>query len=248
MEIRAIIIDDEAGNRENLQRMLERHCGNVQVQAVAASAIEGIDAIGTHSPDLVFLDIEMPHANGFELLESLPRIDFEVIFVTAFDHYAIRAIKFCALDYLLKPIDLLELKVAVEKVSEKLQRARENESMEIFMQNRRNPQQVKKIALPTADKVDFVAVNEIVRCQGESNYTHIFLANGKKILVSRTLKEYEELLSEYNFLRVHQSHLVNVAEVKTYVKRDGGYIVMSDGAEVSVSKQKKEAVLTRLAK
>ncbi len=248
MDIRAIIIDDEAGNRENLQRMLERHCGNVQVLAVAASAIEGIDAISTHSPDLVFLDIEMPHANGFELLESLPRIDFEVIFVTAFDHYAIRAIKFCALDYLLKPIDLLELKVAVEKVSEKLQRARENESMEIFMQNRRNPQQVKKIALPTADKVDFVAVNEIVRCQGESNYTHIFLANGKKILVSRTLKEYEELLSEYNFLRVHQSHLVNVAEVKTYVKRDGGYIVMSDGAEVSVSKQKKEAVLTRLAK
>lgn len=248
MEIRAIIIDDEAGNRENLQRMLERHCGNVQVQAVAASAIEGIDAIGTHSPDLVFLDIEMPHANGFELLENLPRIDFEVIFVTAFDHYAIRAIKFCALDYLLKPIDLLELKVAVEKVSEKLLKARENESMEIFMQNRRNPQQVKKIALPTADKVDFVAVNEIVRCQGESNYTHIFLANGKKILVSRTLKEYEELLSEYNFLRVHQSHLVNVAEVKTYVKRDGGYIVMSDGAEVSVSKQKKEAVLTRLAK
>lgn len=248
MEIRAIIIDDEAGNRENLQRMLERHCGNVQVQAVAASAIEGIDAISTHSPDLVFLDIEMPHANGFELLENLPRIDFEVIFVTAFDHYAIRAIKFCALDYLLKPIDLLELKVAVEKVSEKLLKARENESMEIFIQNRRNPQQVKKIALPTADKVDFVAVNEIVRCQGESNYTHIFLANGKKILVSRTLKEYEELLSEYNFLRVHQSHLVNVTEVKTYVKRDGGYIVMSDGAEVSVSKQKKEAVLTRLAK
>lgn len=248
MDIHAIIIDDEAGNRENLQRMLERHCSNVVIQASAASAIEGIDAIGKHRPDLVFLDIEMPHGNGFELLESLPQIDFEVIFVTAFDHYAIRAIKFCALDYLLKPIDLLELKVAVQKVSEKLEKARKNESMQIFMQNRRNPNEVKKIALPTADKVDFVAVNEIVRCQAESNYTHIFLKNGQKILVSRTLKEYEELLSEYNFLRVHQSHLINITEVKTYVKRDGGYIVMSDGAEVSVSKQKKEGVLARLAK
>lgn len=248
MEIQAIIIDDEAGNRENLQNLLKRHCTNVSVTGTAASAIEGIDAIEHHRPDLVFLDIEMPNGNGFDLLESLPKIDFEVIFVTAFDHYAIKAIKFCALDYLLKPIDLLELKVAVQKVGEKMANARKNEKMEVFMQNRRNPQAVKKIALPTADKVDFVSVNEILRCQAESNYTHIFLTNGQKILVSRTLKEYEELLADFNFLRVHQSHLINVAEVKTYVKRDGGYIVMSDESEVTVSRQKKDTLLERLAR
>lgn len=247
MNIRAVIIDDEAGNRENLRLMLARHCPQVIVLAEAASAGEGINFIQACKPDLVFLDIEMPHRSGFDLLEDLAAIDFEVIFVTAFDQYAIRAIKFCALDYLLKPIDIEELIQAVDRVEQQLAKDRQNENLRIFMQNRLQPTQVKKIALPTADQVDFVAVDEIIRCQGESNYTHIFLSDGRSILVSRTLKEYEQLLTEYNFLRVHQSHLVNVAEVRSYVKRDGGYILMSDGAEVSVSRQKKEQVLQRLS-
>ncbi|MCB0631919.1 MAG: LytTR family DNA-binding domain-containing protein [Saprospiraceae bacterium] len=246
MEIRSVIIDDEAGNRENLHLMLARHCQAVKVVATAASAADGLKIIREYHPDLVFLDIEMPHRNGFDLLEDLPAIDFEVIFVTAFDQYAIRAIKFCALDYLLKPIDMQELKDAVNRVEEQMVKNRQNENLRIFMQNRLPSNQAKKIALPTADKVDFVDVNEIIRCQGESNYTHIFLRDGSKILVSRTLKEYEHLLEEYNFLRVHQSHLINIAEVRSYVKREGGYIMMSDGAQVSVSKQKKESILRRL--
>lgn len=247
MEINAVIIDDEAGNRENLQLMLARHCPQVRILANAASATEGISIIQRHQPDLVFLDIEMPHRSGFDLLEELPAADFEVIFVTAFDQYAIRAIKFCALDYILKPIDIVELTQAVARVQEQLTKNRQNENLRIFMENRLQPTRVKKIALPTADQVDFVAVDEIIRCQGESNYTHIFLQDGRSILVSKTLKEYEQLLTEYNFLRVHQSHLVNVAEVSAYIKRDGGYIVMSDGAQVSVSRQKKEQVLQRLS-
>ncbi len=247
MIVRAIIVDDELPNRENLQLMLGRHCKNVDVVALAGSAVEAMDVIREYRPDLVFLDIEMPNGSGFDLLESLSAINFEVIFVTAYDHYAIRAIKFCALDYLLKPLDILELKKATERVVEKLAKAKQNESMKVFMQNRHFTGQVKRIALPTSEKVDFVPVHEILRCQGESNYTHIHLRNGEKIMVSRTLKEYDELLSEYNFLRVHQSHLVNLEEVKSYVRRDGGYILMTDGSHVSVSKQKKELVLRRLS-
>ena len=247
MQIKAIIIDDEANNRENLQHLLQRHCRNVKVVGTAASAREGIEKIEEFRPDVVLLDIEMPQQNGFDLLEHFSTIDFEVIFVTAFDHYAIRAIKFCALDYLLKPIDVLELKEAIGRVGEKLLKARENKQLRIFLENRMYPQETKKIALPTADKVDFVSVDEILRCRGESNYTHIILRGGEQIMVSRTLKEYEELLGEYRFVRVHQSHLVNLREVKSYVKRDGGYLLMSDGTQVPVSKQRKEGVLRQLA-
>ncbi len=224
MKIRAIIVEDEKSNRENLAKILGEYCSSVEIVALCSSAVEGRKAISELQPDLVFLDIEMPGGNGFSMLESLAEINFEVIFVTAFDHYGIKAVKFCALDYLLKPIDLLELTQAVEKVEQRLAEKSENLRMKTMLSNKKSKLSTPKIAIPLADKIEFVEVSSIVRCEGDGNYTNFFLKNGEKIIASKTLKEFDELLSDYNFLRVHQSHLINLNEVKSYIKTDGGYI------------------------
>ncbi len=246
MKIRAIIIEDEKNNRENLAKILSEYCPKVEVVALCASAVEGRKAIIENQPDLVFLDIEMPGGNGFSLLASIESINFEVIFVTAFDHYGIKAVKFCALDYLLKPIDILELSQAVEKVESRLVEKSENLRMKTLLANRQEQTTNPKIALPLSDKIEFIEISSIVRCEGEGNYTHIHLKTGENILTSKTLKEFDELLTDHNFLRVHQSHLINLNEVKSYVKTDGGYIKMKDGASVSISRQRREMVLEKL--
>lgn len=243
MKIRAIIIEDEKNNRENLAKILSDYCKNVELVAMCSSAIEGRKAIGELQPDLVFLDIEMPGGNGFSMLESLEQINFEVIFVTAFDQYGIKAVKFCALDYLLKPIDLLELTQAVDKVEKRLVEKSDNLRMKTMLSNHKNKLSSPKIAIPLSDKIEFVEVSSIVRCEGDGNYTNLFLKNGDKIIASKTLKEFDELLSDYNFLRVHQSHLINLNEVKSYIKTDGGYIKMNDGSSVSISRQRRDMVL-----
>lgn len=244
--IRAIVVEDEKSNRDNLAKILSAYCPKVEVLALCASAIEGRKAIAEHSPDLVFLDIEMPGGSGFSLLESMEKINFEVIFVTAFDHYGIKAVKFCALDYLLKPVDILELVQAVDKVENRMAEKTENLRMKNLLSNRQSKTIHQKIAIPLSDKIEFIEIVSIVRCEGESNYTHIYLKNGEHILASKTLKEFDELLSEHNFLRVHQSHLINLNEIKTYVKADGGYLKMKDGASVSISRQRREMVMERL--
>ena len=247
MIIKSIIIDDEVHNLENLKGLLEKNCANVQVVATASSAVEGLKLIANHQPDLVFLDIEMPNKNGFEMLESMGDVSFEVIFVTAYNQYALKAIKTCALDYLMKPIAIPELKEAVHKVSQIVSEKNENQKLKLLVQNLKNINQPQKIALPTAEELHFVSIDDIVRCKGENNYTMFFLANGNSILVSRTLKEWDDLLSSHQFIRTHQSHLINSAHVKSFVKKDGGYILMNDGSMVSVSKHKKEQTLSLLA-
>jgi len=246
MKIRAIIVEDEKSNRENLAKILGEYCNSVEIVALCSSAVEGRKAIGELQPDLVFLDIEMPGGNGFSMLESLGQINFEVIFVTAFDHYGIKAVKFCALDYLLKPIDLLELTQAVEKVVQRLAEKSENLRMKTMLSNQKSKLSNPKIAIPLSDKIEFVEVSNIVRCEGDGNYTNFFLKKGEKIIASKTLKEFDELLSDYNFLRVHQSHLINLNEVKSYIKTDGGYIKMKDGSTVSIARLRREMVLDRL--
>lgn len=246
MKIKAIIIEDEKSNRENLAKILSEYCNQVEIVALCSSAVEGRKAIMEHQPDLVFLDIEMPGGSGFSLLESIDTINFEVIFVTAFDHYGIKAVKFCALDYLLKPIDILELTRAVGKVENRLTEKSENLRMKTLLANRQSETKNPKIALPLSDKIEFIEISSIVRCEGEGNYTHIYLKTGENILASKTLKEFDELLSDHNFLRVHQSHLINLNEVKSYVKTDGGYIKMNDGTSVSISRQRREMVMERL--
>ncbi len=242
----AIIIDDEQRNRENLQQLISEHCPDVTILKLCTSAAEARESISKRHPDLIFLDIEMPGENAFSLLESLERIDFEVIFVTAFDQYGIKAIKFSALDYILKPIDPADLRSAVSKARKKITQKQENFRLQNLLENTRRAHSDKMIALSLSDKVEFVEVSSIVRCQSDSNYTTFYLKSGEKLLVSKTLKDFEDLLTSYGFLRVHQSHLINLKEIKSFIKSDGGYIRMKDGSSVSVSRQRREMVLETL--
>jgi len=186
--IKSVIIDDEKKGRETLKNMLAKYCNNVEVVDEANSAKNGKEIIENHNPDLVFLDIQMPHGTGFDMLEDVEEVNFEVIFTTAYDQYAIKAIKFAALDYLLKPIDIDELKNAVDRVKNKLASVDTNKNFEIFLQNLKGIN--KKIALPTAEGVSFIETKKIIRCEADGNYTCFFLANENKILVSKTLKEF----------------------------------------------------------
>ena len=237
-KIKAIIVDDESNNRENLRAALATYCNDVKVVGEADSAITALDLIMKEKPDLAFLDIAMPKGGGFELLESLPSIDFDIIFVTAYDQYALKAIKFCAIDYLLKPIDALELKNAVNKVLTNQLSIDRRQKLELFVANMRKTQQ--KIALPQSDHVVFVAVEDIIRCKGEKNYTWFYIKDGRKLLVSKTLKDYMDLLEDSHFFRVHQSHLVNLLQIEKYSRREGGYVITTDGKKIPVARNRKD--------
>jgi len=225
---------------------MARYCPVVEVAAIAHSAREGLEVISQTKPQLLFLDIQMQGGSGFDLLEQVKPVDFEVIFVTAFDQYAIRAIRFCAIDYLLKPVDILDLQAAVQRAANKIRQRDPNLAMTTLLANRKPETNDLKIALPTAERILFVQVSEIIRCLGENNYTTVFLKSGASVLVSKTLKEYEELLSDKGFLRVHQSHLINVNSIRSFEKQDGGYLKMTDGASVPISRQRKQQVLQQL--
>jgi two-component system LytT family response regulator len=244
--IRAIIIDDEIHCRKTLGMLLKEYCPDVQVIEQCGDAESGLAAIPRHKPHVVFLDIEMPNMNGFEMLEKLPEINFEIIFTTGYDQYAIRAIRFSALDYLLKPVEREELQRAVQKVSQRLQSPLPQQ-LEILLQKIHQPgSPVQRIALPTMEGLQMVAVNSIISCASDSNYTVFFLKNKQKLIVSRPLKEIEEMLEEYSFLRVHNSYLVSLNEIDKYVKGEGGYLVMTDGSSIDVSRSKKETLLNKL--
>ena len=244
--IKAIIIDDEAHCRKTLGMLLKEYCPDVQVIDQCGDAEAGLAAIQKHKPHLVFLDIEMPNMNGFEMLEKLPEINFEIIFTTSYDQYAIKAIRFSALDYLLKPVDREELQRAVQKVSQRLQFPLPQQ-LEILLQKIHQPTSpIQRIALPTMEGLQMVAVNSIISCASDSNYTIFFLKNKQKLIVSRPLKEIEEMLEEYSFLRVHNSYLVSLNEIDKYVKGEGGYLVMTDGSNIDVSRSKKDTLLNKL--
>ncbi len=239
--ISAVIIDDEQNNIDNLAALLARYCPEVNVLACANDATGGEVIIRRYNPDLVFLDIQMPGKNGFELLKGLEHFPFSVIFVTAFDQYGIQAVKFSAIDYLLKPVDVEELKVAVHKVTEMHQRKNQNLRLENLIEVLKQEQQKSshRIALQSAKETRFIETGRIIRCESSNNYTTFFLVNGEKILTSKPIFEYEELLSSYGFFRCHQSHLVNKKMIRSWVKEDGGYLVMEDHAQVPVSRNKK---------
>lgn len=242
--LRAIIVDDEPDCCEALTMLLDSYCPEVEVSAVCYSGATALEAIAENKPQLVFLDIEMPHMNGFQLLERLPAIDFDLVFTTSYDQYAIKAIRFSAMDYLLKPIDREELKHAVQKVIQ-LQQPPLPQQLEILLQKLQQPL-VSKIAIPTVEGLQMIAVDAIISCKSDSNYTTLYLKGKQKITASRTLKDVEEMLEGLPFLRVHQSHLVNLDEVSKYVRGEGGYLVMSDGSAVDVARSRKEALLHKL--
>jgi two-component system, LytTR family, response regulator len=244
--LKAIIVDDEPYCCESLATLLERFCPEVKISAICNSGQEALAAIQEIKPHLVFLDIEMPYMNGFELLEKLPAIDFELVFTTSYDQYAIKAFRFSALDYLLKPVDREELQKAVKKVSGRMQ-SPIPQQLEILLQkiNHTN-NSIQRIALPTMEGLQLVPINSIISCASEGNYTIFLQKDKQKIVVSRPLKEVEEMLTEHSFLRVHNSYLVNMNEINKYIKGEGGYLMMSDGSTVDVSRSKKEVLLKKL--
>jgi two-component system LytT family response regulator len=244
--INAIIVDDEVKSRETLNNLVTRHCPKVKVLTLCDSVESAVKAIEDTKPHLVFLDIEMPFHSGFNLLERIKNPDFEVIFTTAYDHYAIKAIKFSAMDYLLKPIDVDELKAAVNKLEEPRNDVGNGlKKFELLLSNVKGKS--AKIAIPTFDGLQMINADDIIKCIADESYTHIHLTGGKKLLVSKLLKEYEELLDGYNFFRVHNSSLINLKHVVKYIKGDGGYVTMSDNSNVEVSRRKKNELLTRLS-
>ena len=242
--IKAILVDDEQHGLETLAIHLADYCPNVQVLEKCSSAKKALDAIKRLNPELVFLDIEMPVMNGFELLEQFDQIPFAVIFTTSYDQYAIKAIRFSALDYLLKPVDPKELISAVNKV-DRQKNPPSNEQLQMLMDQLQNKEgRIAKIAIPTTEGFELILADDVVRCEADDNYTHLFLKNKTKIVASRTLKEVEEQLRDFpSFLRVHHSYIVNLNEVVRYVRGEGGYLVMTDGSTVNVSRSRKESLL-----
>ena len=245
MPISSIIVDDEKNGRENLAGLIKSHCPQIRVVGEARSVEQAIAGIQEHQPQLIFLDIEMPGGNGFQLLEHFNNFPFEVIFVTAYDNYAIRAIRFSASDYILKPINLNELIAAVDKVSLRIRNRSENERIRQLYLNTMHPAN-PKIGLPTGERVEFVEVKSIIRCQGESNYTHLYFSDRKPLLTAKSLIEFEELLAEYNFVRVHKTHLVNLNHVSSFTKNDGGILFLSNGDSVAISRRRKDFTLAQL--
>ncbi len=243
--IKSLLIDDEAHCLETLTWQLKKFCPDIQIVDACSNAERALELLRNETIDLVFLDIEMPHMNGFELLQQFDRINFDIIFTTAYDRFAVKAFKFSAMDYLLKPIDKDELINAVEKVKLKKDQPITTEQLNILFQNlyQQNQPSQKKIALPTMDGLEFVQADDIIHCQSDGNYTHIFLKDKNKFLICRTLKEIEELLSGHGFLRIHHSHIINLNYIKKYVKGDGGYVVMIDNTSINVSRSKKEELL-----
>lgn len=236
---KAIIIDDENRTRDLIAKMINSFGLDIEAIPAGENVQSGIAAIEAHQPDLVFLDIQMPDGTGFDVLRAIPNKNFDVIFITAHEEFAIKAIKFSALDYILKPVDAEELKRAVEKALESMDTRKEDTQFDA-LQNNIQPQQKRRLVLKTQESVHVVDLDQIIRCEADRNYTSFFLTENRKILVSKTLKEYETLLSGYNFLRVQQSHLINLDYVDRYDKGNGGSVVMKDGSEVPLSPAKRE--------
>ncbi|SFH11413.1 LytR/AlgR family response regulator transcription factor [Pedobacter insulae] len=246
--IRAVIIDDEKNNIENVEGLLLKHELPVTIVGVATNADDAISLIVATNPDLLFLDIQMPGKNGFDVLKALPHYHFEVIFVTAFDHYGIQAVKFSAIDYLLKPVNPDELKASISKVDAKLNQRKQNFQLENLMALIRNKDAKKehKLALASIKEIRFVNTGEIIRCESSNAYTQFYLTDGKNIMVSKPIFEYEELLTNYDFIRCHQSHLVNSKFIKSLIKEDSGYLLLNDDTRIPISRGKKENVLKTL--
>lgn len=244
--INCIIVDDEFKSRESLQILLTDFCENVTVKALCESVDEGVKAIREHKPDMVFLDIQMHRETGFDLLNKIENIDFEVVFTTAHSEYAIKAFKFCALDYLLKPIDLEELRQSIAKVNDRLHQDISLRLEQLMKSLSPSQNQINKIALPTASGLTFVHIEHILYCEAVSNYTKFFLEDGSVHMVSRTLKEYDAMLSGHNFCRIHNSYLINLNAIREYVRGEGGYVVLTNNITLDVSKRKKVEFLKKL--
>jgi two-component system LytT family response regulator len=243
--INAVIVDDEEDGREALRLAVRNYCPTVNLLATCGSAEEGIECIRRLAPELVFLDVQMPKKSGFDLLKELSPIDFKVIFVSAFDKYAIKAIKFSALDYLLKPVDVDELITAVNKVNDDHPRSL-YQYQSVWNNVQHKSGRIDRLAVPTFDGIDFYKTDDIIFCKADGNYTHLYLADKSVKLASKNLKDFENILLDSGFCRVHHSFLINLMHVQKYVKGEGGYVLMTDHHQVEISRRKKEEFLRLL--
>ena len=247
--IRCVLIDDESNSLEMMEWLLKTYCPQVQIDAMCNAAAKGIEAINKYKPDVVFLDIEMPHMNGFDMLEQFDKLSFDVVFCTAYDQFAIKAFKYSALNYLLKPVDPEDLKETIRRLEEK-KTTPSMEQVELLLANIKQASRpgTQRIALTTGDGMIFVPTQDILYCTAESNYTCVVLVGGKRILVSKVLKEIDETLSGPDFFRVHNSFLINLNHIRKYVRGEGGYIIMDDGANISISRSKRQEFMDQFSK
>jgi two-component system LytT family response regulator len=245
-KIKSIIVDDEPGNVITLTKLLNGYCTEIEVLGTAANPLQAYDLIKKTDPQLVFLDIEMPYGNAFDLLDKITPVTFEVIFITAFNNYAIKAFKYAAIDYILKPVNITELKDAIKKVSKRLEENSINARINSLLNNLKpENQSTQKIALPTIEGFRFEDVNSITHLQADGSYTHVFFKDKKKELVSKAIKYFEDILPEAVFCRVHHSHIININYIKKYYKGRGGYVEMEDGTTVEISTRKKDDFLEK---
>jgi two-component system LytT family response regulator len=247
--IRCVLIDDESNSLEMMEWLLKNYCPQVQIMAMCNAAQAGIEAINAHHPDVVFLDIEMPHMNGFDMLEQFEKLNFDVVFTTAYDQFAIKAFKYSALNYLLKPVDPVDLQETIARI-EKKKAVPTKEQIDLLMQNvlHKNKQAVERIALTTNDGMVFVNTKEVVYCQAESNYTSVVMTDGKKYMVSKILKDIEEVLSGPDFYRVHHSYFININHIKKFIRGEGGYLVMDNDVSISISRARRQGFMEQFAK
>lgn len=247
--INAIIIDDEQHCIDRLKGILQSDYANsVNLSGVFSSVVEGYKAINDLKPDLVFLDIQIREKTGFDLLREIGKINFEVIFTTAYDKFAVQAFKFSALDYLLKPVDKNDLKLALDKFKARVEKRATVNRLDVLLDNMNLANGIsKRIIVPTTGGFEIFEISEIVRCQSDINYTTLYLNNKQKLVVAKTLKEFEEMLADHGFFRIHNSHLVNMAYIKSYIKGKGGSVILTDGMEIEVSTRRKDDFLKKLS-
>jgi two-component system LytT family response regulator len=244
--IRAIIIDDEKAGAEVLQFLINENCPGIQILSMEHSVESAITSINKFKPDLIFLDIEMPTGTGFDVIQSTREINYETIFITAYEHYAVKAFKTNAIDYLLKPIDVDELINAVKSAEKRINSLNKNNNTAIESLILSAIQKNKKISIPSQEGILWIDLDDIIRFEAESNYTHIYIKNKKKIMVAKTLKSFEDQLPNTIFCRIHSAHLINLNEIDRYIKGDGGIAVLKDGSNIPVSRANKTELLTKL--
>ena len=247
--VRCVLIDDENNSLEMMEWLIKTYCPQVSIDAMCNSSEKGIEAIKKYKPDVVFLDIEMPHMNGFDMLEQFDKLFFDVVFCTAYDQFAIRAFKYSALNYLLKPVDPADLQETIRRLEEK-KSSPSKEQIEMLLQNIRSNTKpvVQRIALTTNDGMIFVSTQDILYCEAESNYTYVVLKGGKKVLVSKVLKDIDETLSGNDFCRIHNSYLININHIKKYVRGDGGYVIMENDVTISISRSRRHEFMELFSK
>lgn len=245
-KLKIAIIEDEQSERENIRAIIETVYDDIEVIGEAPSIAKGLQLLTNNEPDIVLFDIDLEDGTSFDLIQKLGNINFKAIFLTAFENYAVKAFKISAIDYILKPYKSSELVNAINKAKQEIEEQINYKRLEVLFYNK-GENKDKQIVLHTFDSIHVVKLSEIIRCQSDNNYTHFYLQNGKEIIVSKSLKEYEEMISEYKFCRVHQSHLVNLSKIERFDKKDGGTLVMSNGNHVPVSQSKKSVLLDYLS-